>query len=190
MRGLGLTLAAGSPVLLAACGEDDSGTSTDVDEANDLKLVQAARSLELAMVSAYTKVVTLLGPGAAVLGNQILTQEKQHANGFVTVIADLGGEPSPAKPQAEYDSILGLGKLRDQAAALAFASEIEQMAIFFYIDAVPKLTIGDLRATFASLATSEAEHDAVLSGIVAGGDPAKQVPSAFVPGTEPTLELT
>ncbi len=190
MQGVGLTLAGGSPVLLAACGGEED-LITAADEANDLKFVQAAQVLELSMVAGYTKVVSVLGPGAQAPVNEILLQEKAHATALAIVIGDLGGKAAAPKSAAEYEQILGLSKITDQANALAFASDIEQMAIYFYIDAIHSLTIGDLRATFTTLATSAAEHDSVLAGIGSPGvDPAKQVPSAFVSGTPPTLALS
>ena len=45
---------------------------------------------------------------------------------------------------------------------LRFAIELENTAIAAYIDALPKLSQGDLRATAAAIVTNEAEHIAVL----------------------------
>ena len=55
---------------------------------------------------------------------------------------------------------------------------IENRAIAAYLDALPKLSSPDLRATVASIVTTEAEHASVLLGAL--GRP--QVPSAFVVG--------
>lgn len=190
MQGLGLTALAGSPALIAACGsEEPTSTSDSTDEASDLRLVNAARALELAMVAGYARIVSLLGPDAAPLGNQILAQEQQHATGLGTVVSDLGGTPVTPKSDADYERILGLGALRNQADALKFADDLEQMAIFSYQEAVPKLTIGDLRGTFVQIATNEAQHSSVVVGVQSGNDPAKQAPRAFVTGVKPTIEL-
>lgn len=189
VQGLGLTLLAGSPVLLAACGSDEPSASDSIDEANDLRIVNAARALELAMVAGYTRVVALLDPAAAALGNQILAQEQQQAAGLATVVGDLGGTPVAPKSAAEYEQILGLTALKSQPDALRFAGDLEQMAIYSYVTGVPRLTIGDLRGTFASIATAEAEHASVLTGVESGSDPATQAPAAFVTGAKPTLRL-
>jgi hypothetical protein len=189
MQGLGLTLVAGSPAFIAACGDEQTSTSSSTDEANDLKLVNAARALELAMVAGYTRVVSLLGPDAAPLGNQILAQEQAHATGLGTVVGDLGGTPPAPKSDADYERILGLGALRNQNDALKFAEDLEQMAIFSYESAIPPLTNGDLRATFVQIAANEAQHSSIVVGVQSGNDPAKQAPEAFVTGTKPTLEL-
>jgi rubrerythrin len=189
LQGLGLATVAGAPVFLAACGGDDTSTSSSSDEASDLKIVQNAHAMELTMVAAYTKIVPLLDPKAAPLGQQILTQEQAHATGLATVVTDLGGKQAAPKSDAEYDQILGIPALKTQAQILTFADTIENAALFAYHDAVPRLTNGDLRGTFTSLATNEAQHDAVLVGLQSGNDPARQAPSAVSHGTPGRFEL-
>jgi rubrerythrin len=188
-QGLGLATVAGAPVFLAACGGDDTSTSSSSDEVSDLKIVQAAQAMELAMVAGYTKVVSLLDPKARPLGQQILTQEQAHATGLGTVVGDLGGKPVAPKSDAEYEQALGLAVLKNQADALKFADDLENAAIFAYVDAVARLTNGDLRGTFCSLATDEAEHTAVVIGLQTGNDPARQSPQAFVTGTKGAYTL-
>lgn len=189
VQGLGLTMLAGPPALLAACGSDDTSASDTIDEASDARYANAARTLELAMVAGYTRVVALLDPAAAASGDRILTHEQQHAAGLAAVVSDLGGTPVAAKSAAAYEQILGLAALKSQSDALRFAGDLEQMAIYSYIAAVPRLTIGELRSTFTSIATAEAEHTSVLRGIEFPGDPAKQSPVAFVTGTKSALKL-
>jgi rubrerythrin len=188
-QALGLVTVAGTPVFLAACGGDDTSTSSSSDEASDLKIVQAAQAMELAMVAAYTKIVPLLDPKAAPLGQEILTQEQAHATGLGTVVGDLGGKPVAPKSDTEYDQQLGLSALKSQPQALTFADGLESAAIFAYVDAVPRLTNGDLRGTFSSLATNEAEHDSVLVGLQTGNDPSRQAPGATVPGVRGRFAL-
>jgi ferritin-like protein len=179
VQGAGLTLAATSPLLLAACG-DDSSSSDDIDEENDLKYVQEAQAMEWGMVAAYKKIVTFLDPADEALGQKILAQETSHATGLTTVISDLGGTPVHANSDAEYARVLGFDKVGDRPSALAFASQLEAKAISAYLAAIPKLTIGDLRATWTSLVTSEAEHGSVLTGFKSPGRPELQAPTALV----------
>ena len=61
---------------------------------------------------------------------------------------------------------------------LRFAVDLENTAIAAYIDALPKLGKGDLRATAAAIIANEAEHVAVLLGALG----MEQVPGAFVFG--------
>ena len=55
---------------------------------------------------------------------------------------------------------------------------IENTAIAAYLDALPKLSSPDLRATAASIVTNEAQHVSVLQGALAR----PEVPAAFVVG--------
>lgn len=61
---------------------------------------------------------------------------------------------------------------------LRFALDLENTAIAAYIDALPKLSQGDLRATAAGIIANEAEHVTVLLDAL-GRDP---LPAAFVTG--------
>lgn len=197
LQGLGLVTVAGAPVFLAACGGDDTSTSSSSDEASDLKIVENAQAMELALVAAYTKIAPLIVDQAALpatlnaqqLAQQILTQEQQHATGLATVVTDLGGRPARPKSDAEYEQTLGLAGLKSQTDALKIAEQLEQAAIFAYVDAVPRLTNGDLRGTFSSLATNEAQHSSVLIWVQTDNDPVKQAPDAFVTGTKGSFEL-
>ncbi|MEA2191912.1 MAG: hypothetical protein QOI73_2033, partial [Solirubrobacteraceae bacterium] len=69
-------------------------------------------------------------------------------------------------------------ELRSQTDVLRFAVDLENTAIAAYIDALPKLGKGDLRATAAAIVSNEAEHVAVLLGAL----DEDQVPFAFVVG--------
>ncbi|HYH88198.1 MAG TPA: DUF4439 domain-containing protein, partial [Solirubrobacteraceae bacterium] len=85
---------------------------------------------------------------------------------------DADGKPNRAK--SAYDFPV----LRSEADVLRFAVDLENTAIAAYIDALPKLSEKDLRATAASIITNEAEHVSVLLDAL-GREP---VPAAFVTG--------
>ena len=61
---------------------------------------------------------------------------------------------------------------------LRLTSQMENRVIAAYLDALPKLTSGEIRARAASILASEAEHLSVIQGAL--GRP--QVPTAFVVG--------
>jgi ferritin-like protein len=183
VQGAGLTLAASSPFVLAACGGDPT-PSEDIDEANDLKYVQEAQSMEWGMVAAYKKILTFLTPAEKKVGQKILAQETSHATGLRTVITDLGGTPVHPNSDAEYAHALGFDRVGDRTSALAFATQLEQQAIASYLVAIPKLTIGDLRATWTSLVTSEAEHGSVITGFGKPGDLDAQSPAPLIIGAK------
>jgi rubrerythrin len=123
-------------------------------------------------VAAYKAAAPLLTGEVLKVGKRFLEHEQEHADGLMSAIKGAGGTPNRAK--ASYD----FPRLRSQADALRFAVDLENTAIAAYIDALPKLGKGDLRATAAAIVSTEAEHVAVLLGAL--GE--QQVPDAFVVG--------
>ena len=119
-----------------------------------------------------TPVLPRLRGSARALALRLQAQERDHADGLSEAILQLGGTPS--KPQPTYS----FPRLRGQAAALRFATGIENRAIAAYMKTLPRLTSPDLRGTAAAIVTDEAEHLAVLLGEL--GRP--QLPQAFVTG--------
>ena len=158
-QGLGAAGLAAAPAALAACGDEDSGSS-DTDEANDLKIVQVGRTREQELAALYTQLLDLAPPAAKPLVQEILAQEQEHVTGLATVIKDLGGTPG-----GEIKATQTLSGPFPQAIAAVVGAE--QRASDAYIPEIPKLTIGDLRATWTSLATSAAQHISVLEGLPA-----------------------
>ncbi|MEA2220271.1 MAG: hypothetical protein QOJ35_2897 [Solirubrobacteraceae bacterium] len=174
----GVSVAGGSAVFLAACGDDTkSATVTGHDESDqaDVEILNSALDLELMAVAAYKAGAAHLRGDVLQLGQQVLEQEQAHADGLMSAITDAGGTPNKAKSSYAFPA------LRTQRDVLRFAVDIENTAIAAYIDALPKLGKGDLRATVASIVANEAEHVAILLGAL--GE--QQVPGAFVFGTAP-----
>jgi rubrerythrin len=173
----GVSVAGGSAVFLAACGgDDDTETGAEGVDAGgsegDVEILNSALDLELMAVAAYTAGAELLEGDVLEVGQQFLEQEQEHADGLSTAIRDLGGTPNEAR--AMYD----FPELGSQEDVLRFAVELESTAVAAYIDALPKLTSGELRGTAAAIVTNEAEHIAVLLGAL----DMPQVPDAFVTG--------
>ncbi|MEA2181188.1 MAG: hypothetical protein QOF69_373 [Solirubrobacteraceae bacterium] len=172
----GVSLAGGSAVFLTACGDDtkSAGVKTGPDESDqaDVEMLNSALDLELMAVAAYKAGAALLKGEVLQIGKAFLEQEQEHADGLSQAIKDAGGTPNRAK--ASYD----FPKLSSQNDVLRFAVDLENTAIAAYIDALPKLSQGDLRATAAAIVTTEAEHVAVLLGVLGKN----QVPDAFVTG--------
>jgi rubrerythrin len=123
-------------------------------------------------VAAYKAGAAHLKGDVLQVGKLILEQEQEHADGLTAAIKDAGGIPNRAK--SAYDFPL----LRSQPGVLRFAIDLENTAIAAYIDALPKLGKGDLRATASAIISNEAEHISVLLGAL--GE--EQVPGAFVFG--------
>jgi rubrerythrin len=172
----GVSVAGGSAVFLAACGREDptSRPPTGPDESDqaDVEILNGALDLELMAVAAYKVAAGQMKGAVLEVGKTFLAQEQEHADGLSAAIEDAGGTPNRAKSSYDFP------ELRSQNDALRFAVDLENTAIAAYIDALPKLTQGDLRATAAAIVTSEAEHVSVLLDAL-GRDP---VPGAFVTG--------
>jgi len=173
-RTSGVSLAGGSAMFLAACTDDTKNPVTGPDESDqaDVEILNAALDLELMVVAAYKAGAAQLKGNALALSKLFLEQEQEHVDGLSSAIRDADGTPNRAKSDYPFPS------LRSQADVLRFAVDLENTAIAAYIDALPKLSDGDLRATAASIITNEAEHLSLLLHAL-GRDP---TPSAFVTG--------
>ena len=168
--------AGGSAMFLAACGDSattpNAVTGPDESDQADVEILNGALDLELLAVAAYKAGAGRLQGRMLEIVKRFLEQEQAHADGLAAAITDAGGQPNRAK--SSYDFPV----MRSQTDVLRFAVDLENTAIAAYIDALPKLTKGDLRATAASIITNEAEHVAVLLEAL-GENP---MPSAFVTG--------
>lgn len=184
MQFASLTMAGGSAAFVAACGGGEAATSPATRAGGgtvaggDLAILNGALDLENAAAAAYTAYIPLLSGPTRSHAILFRDHEQEHADGVAQAIKDLGGTPNPARSEAEYTKALGLGGLRGQKTVLRAALGIENMAVAAYLDAIPKLSIGELRGTAAAIVTNQAEHISVL--LSALGRPA--VPEAFVTG--------
>ena len=171
----GVSVAGASAVFLGACSDDTKNpvkVGPDESDQADVEILNGALDLELMAVAAYKVGAGHLRGERLAIVKQFLEQEQEHADGLGAAIKDADGTPNRAK--ANYDFPV----LRSEADVLRFAVDLENTAIAAYIDALPKLSKKDLRATAASIITNEAEHLSVLLDAL-GMDPA---PTAFVTG--------
>ncbi|MDQ3849735.1 MAG: ferritin-like domain-containing protein [Actinomycetota bacterium] len=170
----GVSVAGGSAVFLAACGDSSDGRrgGTKGGDAADVEILNSALDLELMAVAAYKAAAPVLKGSALDVAQKFLEHEQEHADGLTRAIKDMDGTPN--RPKSAYD----FPRVKSQRDALRFALDLENTAVAAYLDALPKLGSPKLRGTAAAIASNEAEHIAVLRGAL--GRP--QVPSAFVTG--------
>lgn len=175
---LGAAGAGGSAALLAACGggDDAPGSTREETAARDLKLVGSALDLENTVIAAYAAGEGLLRGDALRAGREIADHERAHAARLTRAVEELGGRPNPSKTAEEYQR--AFPRLREQDDVLRFAVDLENAAVRFYLESLPKLTEPRLRQVAASIAASEAQHASVLRGELGR----EQVPDAFVTG--------
>jgi rubrerythrin len=180
----GVTATGAGVSLIAGCGGGEDrppfGGRGGGGGAGDVKLLNAALDLEHTAIAAYTAgAQRLKGTGLAV-GRTLLRHEQEHADHLARAIRGLGGTPNRPKPAAEYAR--SFPRLRSQSDVLRFAVDLENTAVRAYLDAIPRLSSGELRQTAAAILASEAEHIAILLGEANPRDPAAQVSEAFVTG--------
>ena len=168
--------AAASGALLAGCADDATNrsvqTAADESDAADVELLNSVLDLELMVIEAYKSAAARLRGPTLQLAKGFLEQEQAHADALATAVRDLRGTPNG--PRSSYE----LPRLRSRDAALRYAVDLENTVIAAYVDALPKLSQADLRSAATAILTCEAEHVAVLLGVL--GEP--QVPAAFVTG--------
>jgi hypothetical protein len=177
---LRLAGAGGAAALLAGCGDGEEPASREELARRDLRLVGRGLDLENTVIAAYAAGEGLLSDSALGSSRAIVSQEREHAARLERLVRDLGGRPTPPKTDDEYAR--SFPRLRGQRDALRFAVDVENMAVRFYIEALPKLSDPELRRLAASILTSEAEHAALLRAEL-GRQP---VPDAFVTGRSRT----
>ncbi|MDX6691507.1 MAG: hypothetical protein QOG15_2964 [Solirubrobacteraceae bacterium] len=171
----GVGVVGGSALLLGACGGGGKATTTsgsDERDKVDVEILNGALDLELMVVAAYKAGAAKLRGDVLQTVKGFLEQEQEHADALAQAIRDAAGTPNKAKSSYDFPRFVS------QDAVLTYAIRLENTAVAAYIDALPKLTTGDLRATAASILTAEAEHISVLRDAL-GLAP---VPDAFVTG--------
>jgi bacterioferritin (cytochrome b1) len=174
----GAGFAGGAAVLAAGCGDDDkTGVANGGAEADraDVEVLNGVLDLELMAIEAYKQGAGLLKGDQLQLVKGFLEQEAEHADALAKAIRGADGEPNVAKSSYDFPS------MRTPRDVLTYAVRLEDTAIAAYIDALPKLSKGELRGTAAAILTNDAEHMAVLRDAL-GLPP---VPDAFVTGRAP-----
>ena len=106
--------------------------------------------------AAYTASVPLLSGHLHDAGKQFLDQDLAHAGELYRLIKQAGGEPN--KPQASYD----LGKPRGRTDFVRLLHQLERDMVTHYLQALPSLSPGSVRAAVASMMANDAQHIVVL----------------------------
>ena len=177
---IGATLLGGSAAVVAACGaggKKQTETTVSTTQAQgDAAVLNATLELEHTAIAAYEIGLGLLKGKAREEGQTFLEHEREHAAALARAISDLGTVPFKPRPRSDYAS--GFPPLHTASQFLEFALDVENTAVAAYLDSLSALNTDPLRGEVASIMTAEAEHMAVILGLL--GRP--QVPSAFVTG--------
>jgi rubrerythrin len=184
IRVTGATFLGGSAAAIAACGggkkQDTQTTISTTQAQGDAAVLNAALELEHTAIAAYETGLKQLKGAALADAREFLAHERQHAAALTKAVAGLGSVPVKPRPMSAYAA--GFPALGSASDFLNFALDIESTAVAAYLDSLAALNTPPLRSEVASIMTNEAEHLAVISGLL--GRP--QVPSAFVTGESPS----
>jgi Ferritin-like domain len=145
--------------LLAGCGgkplREKIRSGARVTAA-DVKVLNRLLDVENYGIAAYAVGIPLMTPAAAAMGKQFLAQEQSHAVELGDLIRGAGEKP--AKPPATYE----LGDPRTQADAFALIERAERRQLEAYLQMIPSLSGGQVRAALATIFANDAQHLAVL----------------------------
>jgi hypothetical protein len=174
-----LSISLGSCAAAAAALSGCAGTSHRLKLAarsreSDAALLNRLLVLERRAIAAYTAGIPLLSGSDLRAGTTFLRQELAHAGMLITLIKRAGGTAPPRRP--DYD----LGNPRSARDVIALLHEVERAQLAAYVDAVPRLSPGYLRASVATILADDAQHASVLRTTL-GLSP---IPSPFVSGAE------
>lgn len=154
---LALALAA-LALVVAGCGDSGHGAETNPEKGSDAAILNEGLSHELTALAAYTRGAGLLHGRKRALGRQLRAEEQEYVDALTKAIRGLGGD---AEAEAEK---LDFSQVKDQAAFLALAYELESAARDFYVDQAAHLYTAAPRTLDAWLAAGHGGHVALLPG--------------------------
>jgi hypothetical protein len=172
------TALAGATIALAGCGSAGTGkvavkkTSQPVKH-DDIAILSQALRLERRTITAYVAGIPLLTRPQRKACREFVNEELQHAGELISLITAAGGT---AAPRADSYAI---GHPTDGPGVLALLHQLEALQISSYLDWIPRLSPGPVRAAVASILTVDAEHLS-MARVMQGQDP---VPGPFVTGS-------
>ncbi len=143
-------------LVAAGCGDSGHGAETNPEKGSDAAILNEGLARELTALDAYTRGNGLLRGRERALGRRLRAQEQEYVDALTKAIRGLGGDAEAAAEE------LDLTQVKDQAAFLALAYELESAARDFYVDRAAHLYTPAPRTLDAWLAAGHGGHVAVL----------------------------
>jgi rubrerythrin len=140
----------------------------------EVAILTRALDLERAAIDTYTAGIPLLSGRVLKAAKHFLEQELSHAGELSGLIKDAGGKPG--KPKSSY----ALGHPRSAKEVLRLLHEVERAEIAYYLQSIPSLSTGPLRAAIAAIVGNDAQHLMILRSALS----LPGLPSALVTGSE------
>jgi Ferritin-like domain len=161
-----------------ACGSSSShphvGKVPPAAGQTDVDYLNRALELKQYAVAAYTAATPLLRGREHAAAKRFLGQDLAHASQLMSLIKHAGGIPNP--PRASYD----LGHPRGTRGLMNLLTGAENQIIAGFLQLVPKVSPGVVRAELCAILANDAQHVAILR-LELHRDP---IPAAFVTGRE------
>jgi rubrerythrin len=145
-------------IVAAGCGDSGRGAETNPEKGSDAEILNEGLSHELTAVAAYTRGNGLLHGPARALGRELRAQEQEYVDALTKAIRGLGGDTEAEAEELDFSEV------KDQAAFLALAYDLESAARDFYIDQAAHLYTAAPRTLDAWLAAGHGGHVALLPG--------------------------
>ncbi len=173
---LRLSAAAGAATALGGCGGSAHHPPRlrDAVSDHDIALLNRSLGLERLAIAAYEAAIPLLAGYDKLIATEFLKQDLLHAGRLIALINALGGPPA-SRPQT-----YPLGRPRTPRQLMKLLHQVEQAQVEAYVEAIPQLSEGHLRAAVGSILAADAQHVAIIRGAL-GEAP---VPAAFPSGAE------
>ena len=169
-----LLSAAGAGAVLAGCGSSQIGGGIpDAVLESDVPTLNRLIGVEYHAVAAYVAAIPLLSGTDALFAKQFLSQDLAHIEDLAALVRKTRTRP------AASGQVYNLGRPRGRTELLSLLHHVEQVTLRAYLEAIPVLTPGAVKATAASIFANDAQHASLIRGRL-GLTP---VPQAVVSGT-------
>jgi ferritin-like protein len=152
---LALVLVALAPVA-AGCGDSGHGAETNPEKGSDAAILNEGLSRELTALDAYTRGNGLLRGRERAIGRRLRAEEQEYVDALTKAIRGLGGDTDAEAEKLDFS------RIRDQAAFLALAYDLESATRDFYVDQAARLYTPAPRTLDAWLAAGHGGHVALL----------------------------
>lgn len=162
--------------------------------AADTDRLRRLLSIEQLLLYVYEQVLGSSGLSAAAQSELAVVRghEQVHVTTLKTRLTSRGGSPpSPPASIAEANRRLAvrqvagrLGQLRGPDDALRLLLAVERVTVGAYFVAMIKLTEPSLITLASQIMASDAQHEAIIGGLLKPGDVAAAVPSGIVQGVQ------
>ena len=144
------------PLLAGGCGGSGQGAETDPEKGSDAAILNRALARELALLDVYTRGNRALSERQRSLGRRLRAQQQEYVDAVTKAIRGLGGDTEAEAEEVDF------ARVKNAAALLALATELEDAAVEFYVDEATHLYTAAPRTLDAWLAAGHGKHLGML----------------------------